>query len=74
MTQLELNAETQDAQRAIHEFLEWCDNQGIELCKLGASCRHLPVITGRERIVAQSFGINMPALDRERRELLKSLA
>ena len=74
MTQLERNAQTQDAQSAVHEFLEWCDGEGIELCKLGADNRHWPLMDGRERIVAKSVGIDTSALECERRELLKGLA
>ena len=74
MTQLERNVETQAAQSAIHEFLEWCDGEGVELCKLGVGNGYWPMMIVRERIVAQSLGIDMSALDRERRELLKGLA
>lgn len=65
--------EVQDTSQAIGEFLEWLDEQRIDLCSviLGAGHdRWAPIVDGREAILARYFGIDLRAAERERRAVL----
>lgn len=74
MPECEKIAAAQPASRAISEFLQWLDEQGIELAvwrPLGTSM--LPITEDRERLLARHFGIDLAKVENERRALLKSL-
>lgn len=54
----------------IGEFLEWCHQQGIELCSDGARDRMFPIRESTEGILARFFLINPAAVEHEKRAVL----
>ncbi len=59
---------------AILNFLEWCDNEGIELaCRMGNHDTLVPISKRHESVVMDSFGIDQNKLEEERRAMLDEL-
>jgi len=56
----------------IRDFLDWCEQQNIELAGPAPSGNRLwPMIEGREQMLARYFKINAKKLEQERRALLE---
>ena len=62
--------------RAISEFLQWLDTEGIALARPDKStpalpdCWHLPIHESREGLLARFFGVDLQAAEREKRAML----
>lgn len=75
MNELEKWAQAQPTLSAIRGFLEWCDEQHIELASwLPSGHRMMPIIEGREDLLARYLEIDTKQLERERAALLKKAA
>lgn len=65
--------EVQESSQAIGEFLEWLSEQRIDLCSVIPGSGHdrwAPITKGREELLADHFGIDLNAVERERRAIL----
>jgi hypothetical protein len=67
-----------DEQNTIIEFLEWCEQQGIHLARYVRPTDALfeslvPVPQSFSTLLAEYNDIDLAKVDRERRELLKTL-
>ena len=61
---------------AILDFLEWLGEQRIDLCSLvpGVSVdRWAPITEGREALAARRLGIDLRAVENERRAILANI-
>lgn len=64
-------ADAQPSMSVILDFLEWCDDQKIELARpTDAGSRLFSLTEGREAMLARFFKINTVKLENERRALL----
>lgn len=71
MTELERFADAVPFMQIIREFLDWCEEQNIELASPLPNGVHLyPVNEGREQMFARYFKINAAKLEKERCALL----
>ena len=73
MNELEKWSQAQPIIIAIRDFLEWCDEQKIELAVMSGHpvVRLNPIMEARERMIARHVGIDLVALENERRALLE---
>lgn len=61
-----------DRSNAISEFLEWLDARGVCLARYQGE--HLYSVNGsRERLLAEHFGIDLDAMEREKRAILDTM-
>ncbi len=75
MSELEKHADAVPSMRIIGEFLDWCEEQKIELAEPTPSGKWLqPRIEGREAMFQRYFGISAAKLEKERRALLTKCA
>lgn len=71
-SQLDKWAEELPTRNVVREFLEWCDEQQIELASwLPGGNRLRPLTEERERMLDRYFGIDAMQLERERMALLE---
>ncbi len=71
MKEIDRHAYAVPAMRIIGDFLDWCEQQKIELAEPTPSGKWLqPRIEGREAMFQRYFGINGAKLENERRALL----
>lgn len=66
----------QDQSQAIGEFIEWLGENGLAICTSNAGSRgesFYPVAVATEEMLARHFGIDLKAVERERRAVLASL-
>lgn len=69
----DVNAEMQ----AVREFLAWLGEERIDLCTVIPGLAHdrwAPVCDGTEKLVARHFGIDLNAVENERRAILRGAA
>lgn len=69
MNELEKFADTHDENRTICEFIEWLEEQKLEICKLeecAAGVDRVPIMERSEYLVARYLGIDLKKLDKER--------
>lgn len=62
-----------DAISTVHDFFDWLDQQGLELCRVERGTghdRYLPHIEDRDATIYRFVGIDPQAIERERRALL----
>lgn len=62
----------------IGEFVEWLENQGIQLAEFVeiegySEPKLMPVSRSLESVLADYFGIDLKAVEKERRKILASL-
>lgn len=75
MSELEKHADAVPSMRVIGDFLDWCEEQKIELAVPTPSGRWLqPHNEGREATFQRYFGIDANKLENERRALLAKAA
>lgn len=70
-SQIEKWAEEQGRLAVVREFLEWLDEQRLEVAAWkpsGNAC--LPIIEDREHLLARFVGVDLQKLEVERRALL----
>lgn len=72
MTELDKFAEAVPSIQVLDEFLDWCDQQKIELATWTNRNRMLPLTEGRTQMFARYFKIDTVKLENERRALLVS--
>jgi hypothetical protein len=71
--QIDRMTEVQAESQAVGEFLEWLDEQRIDLCSVIPGSGHdrwAPITDGREKLLARYFDIDLNALENERRAIL----
>lgn len=68
--------EVQPESQAIGGFIEWLEENNMVICERVRSvdCPYLPVVYTIENLLARYFEIDMQAVERERRQILESLA
>lgn len=72
MAELEKFADAVPSMQIIREFLDWCEEQKIELASPLRNGNLLyPLSEGRETMLARYFKIDAKRLESERRALLK---
>ena len=62
----------------IHEFLEWCKTEKVELCMGGIGPQkdmYLPFSAGLDvdKLLAKFIGVNLEELEREKRAMLDQM-
>lgn len=68
-----------DRSQAIGEFLEWLDEQDIALSEIDRYTKYLtrgwrlPIVEPRDKLIARFFGIDLVALETEKRAMLAEL-
>lgn len=75
--QLDRMREVQAESQAVGQFLEWLSEQRIDLCSLIVGSGHdrwAPITDGTEKLLARYFGIDLNAVERERRAVLNYFA
>lgn len=67
----------QTQSQAIGEFIEWLGENGMAICTSNAGLRgesFYPVAASTEEMLARHFGIDLKAVERERRAVLAAIA
>ena len=63
----------QQSSQAIGEFVEWLSENGMAVCKPVDGLRdviYLPINESLEQLIARHFGVDLNAVERERRAVL----
>lgn len=69
--------EVQDESQAIGEFLAWLSEQQLTICKIGVPAGmvneyYVPHNRSSEQVLADYFGVDLAAVERERRAVLEA--
>jgi hypothetical protein len=74
LTEIEKWDKVFDRVFGINEFMDYLNEQGINLCKLGDDEFHtemfIPITKNRDDLIAECYDIDYTKLEKERRELL----
>ena len=67
-----------DQARVIGEFLEWLCADGVSLCRICSApsrpvFQRLPITERRDVLIARYLGVDLVALEAERRAILKAV-
>lgn len=74
--QLALMASVQGQSQPIGEFIEWLGENGMAICTSEEGLRgttFFPVLESTEKLLARHFGVDLNAVERERRQVLAEL-
>jgi hypothetical protein len=64
--------------QTLGEFLEWLDSQGVHLTQLrevdwAADPKYMPDVRSKQQMLADYFGIDLNAIEQEKRAMLASI-
>lgn len=63
----------QPLSQAVHEFLEWCGDEGIELAVYETDTRMWPVRESHQALIARYFEIDLGELEKEKCAMLDAI-
>ena len=59
-----------DEKETVGDFIDWLWSQGYRICETDEHDRFWPITLTNDRIIANHFGINLEALDKEKQVML----
>jgi hypothetical protein len=71
--QLSVMVSVQGQSQAIGDFIEWLGENGMVICTSSEGLRgtnFCPVLESTEKLLARHFGVDLDAVERERRQML----